>query len=480
VAILVWLLIAVRPIGARAEFAEFPPSDVTATQDRDQMMWQLGVSFPQLPPKLEDPIRPANAWPRDESAPEENWTDADGNTITRSGFGLWVNYDDDRAGDYSPIDLLSMRDGTRISMSEDWWAKRRPEVFHDVQELMWGCMPDASVLPAVTWSVTTSHGDDESEPYVEKSITGSIDTSRYPQIRNAPKIEAVLRIPVNARRPVPVIVVFGGGPWAFRGTWGLVAREGWGLCSLDPNALQPDNGAGLTSYLIGLVNQGRWRNPTDWGTLVAWSWGASRLIDYFESDKDVDASKIGITGHSRFGKAALVAMAYEPRLAIAYPSCGGALGTSMIRRHWGQDLENVSWDREYHWMAGNFFRWMGPLETGRYMPRKVELLPVDAHSLLALAAPRPVFLNGGTRDTWCDAYGTYLTAVGATPVYELLGGRGLVMSDDKPRTDVAYIDGNLGYRVHEGGHTPLPDWPAFIQFARRTLEPTSTSLPARP
>jgi hypothetical protein len=162
-------------------------------------------------------------------------------------------------------------------------------------------------------------------------------------------------------------------------------------------------------------------------------------------------------------------MAYEPRMAIAYPSCGGALGPSMIRRHWGQNLENLSWDREYHWCAGNLFKWMGPLDAGTYMPRKVEELPVDAHSVIALAAPRPVFLNGGTTDTWSDAPGTYLTAVAASPVYELLGAKGVLMKDPSLVADKAYLDGEIGFRMHDGGHTPIPDWPAFIEFARQHL-----------
>ena len=144
------------PPAARAQFPSFPPADVTATQDRDQMLWQLGISFPELPPRLEDPNRPKNAWPRDAANPEGNWTDADDNTITRSSFGLWVTYDDDNAGDYTPIDLLKMKDGTRVTTPDQWWTKRRPEMFRDVQELVWGVMPEAGVLPKVTWTVTTS------------------------------------------------------------------------------------------------------------------------------------------------------------------------------------------------------------------------------------------------------------------------------------------------------------------------------------
>ena len=458
--------VSLSALAAGADFPPIPPADVTATMDRDQMMSQLGISFLNLPPKLEDPHKPENAWPLDEAQPGNNWTDADGNTITRGGFGLWVTYDDKNAGDYTPIDLLKMKNGTRITTEDEWWSKRRPEMFQDVQEELWGVMPDASRFPSVSWEITTSTNGAGTEAYIEKIIVGTIDTSSYAELRNAPIIQSTLRIPANANKAVPVIIGFGG---RVNGTWENVAHEGWGAASFNPNSFQPDNGAGLTSYFVGLVNKGRWRKPSDMGSLVAWAWGVGKLLDYFETDEHVDATKVGISGHSRYGKAAIVAMAYETRLAIAYPSCGGALGPSMIRRQWGQNLENLSWDREYHWTAGNIFKWMGPLKEGEYMPRKLELLPVDAHSLLALAAPRPVFLNGGTRDTWSDAPGTFLTGVAASPVYELLGKKGLIAPSSGPEVDVAYIEGDIGYRVHDGGHTPAPDWPAFVEFARKYL-----------
>lgn len=449
-------------------FPDSPPDNVDHVMDRNQMMAQLGITFTPQPPKLEDPNRPADAYPADPDNPEGNWVNDLGYTVTRSGHGLWVTYDDDHAGDYTPIDLLTMHDGTRITTAEQWWNQRRPEMFNDVQQQIWGVIPDADKLPDVTWEVTETIKGEGEHAYIEKTITGHIDTSRYPQVRDTPTIEATLRLPGKADGPVPVIVMFGG--WGLDGVWELAEPAGLGICTLNPNALQPDNGTGLTSYLIGLVNQGQWRKPSDWGTLLAWSWGVSKMIDYFETDDAVDAKKIGITGHSRYGKAALVTVAYEPRVAIAYPSCGGALGPSMIRRHWGQDLESIAWDREYHWVAGNFFKWMGPLHEGQYMPRKVELLKVDAHSLIALAAPRPVFLNAGTHDTWPDPEGIYLAAAGATPVYELLGHKGLVMPDDQPQIDKAYIQGDIGYRYHDGGHTPMPDWPAFITFANRYFQ----------
>lgn len=437
--------------------------------DRDQMMSQLGINFPTLPSKTEDKNAPSGTWPADSTNPAGNWTNEMKQIITRSGFGLWNNYDESLAGTYTPIDLLKMKNGTRITSSKEWWLRRRPELLKDVQNEVWGRVPHDSVLPKVSFAVAATNHGKGNTAYIEKVITGKIDISRYPEVRDTPVIAALLRVPAAATEAVPVMIIYGNPANVMDTYWNRIAPYGWGVCIFNPNALQPDNGAGLTSYLIGVVNKGNWRKPTDWGSLGAWSWGISKLIDYFETDKSVDEKKIGLAGHSRYGKATIVAMAYEQRIAISFPSCGGALGPAMVRRHWGQDLENISWDREYHWVAGNFFRYMGPLKEEQYLPRKVELLGVDAHSLIALCAPRPVFLNGGTEDAWSDPYGTYLAGKGATPAYELLGKKGIIMNDKTPKVDVAYSAGSIGYRNHNGGHTDAPDWPAFFDFAGRYI-----------
>ncbi len=182
-----------------------------------------------------------------------------------------------------------------------------------------------------------------------------------------------------------------------------------------PYSVQADNGAGLTEGIIGLVNKGQPRKLDDWGTLRAWAWGASRALDYFETDKAVDAKQVGIEGHSRFGKTALVAMAYDPRFAIAYISSSGTGGAKLYRHIFGELTENLAGTGEYHWMAGNFLKYAGPLTTGD--------LPVDAHELIALCAPRPVFIGGGALngDGWADSTGMFLAAAAAGPVYRLLG-----------------------------------------------------------
>ena len=201
------------------------------------------------------------------------------------------------------------------------------------------------------------------------------------------------------------------------------------------------------------------------GALRAWAWGASRALDYFETDKNVDAKRVGLEGHSRYGKAVLVAMAYDQRFAIAYVSSSGAAGAKPHRRNWGELVENIASSGEYHWMAGNYLKYAGPLNWND--------LPVDAHELIALCAPRPVFIGAGTKeqgDGWVDAKGMFLAAVAAGPVYKLLGRRDLGVSVF-PDVETEMIDGDVAFRQHRGGHTTAPNWPTFISFADRYLEP---------
>lgn len=463
---------------AQQSFPSFPPKQVTAAMDRDQMLYQLGITLPQLPSKLKDPNAPKNSYPADSTKPEGNWRDAYGHIITRSGWGLWNNYDDrsagffpgkdsQRVGNYTPINLFKDKDGKVINTAAEWWSNRRAEILKDAQELLYGVPPPDSLLPGILFTITIARGGEGENAFIQKEINGIIDISRYPQVRDTPRISAVLRIPAHAEGPVPVMIVFSGFGNNLETYWNRTWPNGWGVCTFDPKALQPDNGVGLTSFLIGLVNKGNWRKPADWGSIGAWSWGISRLIDYLETDSQVNAKMIGLTGHSRYGKATLYTMGCEQRIAIGFPSDAGSLGTKMNRRHWGQDLENSTGPSEYHWMAGSFFQWAGELVPGQYLPRKIERCPVDAHSLLALCAPRPVFINAATRSSWTDPYGMFLTTVYASPVYELLREKGMIMRDEKPQVDVAYIEGDIGFRYHEGGHTDAPDWPAFFEFAAK-------------
>jgi hypothetical protein len=238
-----------------------------------------------------------------------------------------------------------------------------------------------------------------------------------------------------------------------------VLEKGWGYALIYPSSIQADNGAGLTSGIIGLVNKGQTRKADDWGALRAWAWGASRALDYFETDKDVNAGKVGIEGHSRFGKATAVAMAYDQRFAIAYISSSGEGGVKLHRRNYGELVENVAASGEYHWMAPNFIKYAGPL--------KWDDLPVDSHELVALCAPRPVFIGSGQNgDGWVDPKGMFLAAVHAGPVYKLLGKKDLGAIEFPP-VETTLTSGDIAFRQHSGGHTPGPNWPTFLEFASR-------------
>jgi hypothetical protein len=317
-------------------------------------------------------------------------------------------------------------------------------------------------------------------PVITKELIGHVDNSSYPDITVDMRVS--LSTPANAKGPVPVIMEFGGGApiGGGRGAPGTAAKaapkgptgptwqqqvlaKGWGYAEISTNSIQADNGAGLTQGIIGLVNKGQPRQPDDWGALRAWAWGASRALDYFETDKAVDAKQVGIEGHSRWGKATVVAMAYDTRFAVAYVSSSGEGGAKVHRRNWGELVENVAATSEYHWMVGNFLKYAGPLNWND--------MPVDSHELVAMCAPRPVFLSAGATngDGWVDAKGTFLAGAGAGPVYRLLGKRDMGTTEF-PAIETPLIDGDVAFRQHSGGHTPGPNWPTFITFASRYIK----------
>ncbi len=221
---------------------------------------------------------------------------------------------------------------------------------------------------------------------------------------------------------------------------------------------------GLTTGIIGLCNKGQPRQPDDWGALRAWAWGASRALDYLETDKAVDAKQVGIEGLSRYGKAAVVTMAYDERFAIGLIGSSGQGGAKIIRRDFGEKVENVASSGEYHWMAGNYIKYAGP--------KTAEDLPVDAHHLVALCAPRPTFISVGSlkvEGTWIDAKGSFLAGLEAGPVYKLLGKKDYG-TKDFPDEKVGLTDGDIAFRMHEGGHTVGPNWPTFLTWADRYVK----------
>lgn len=387
-----------------------------------------------------------------------------------------ANYDESKAGPSSNLPAtLIFKNGSKVTTPELWWTKRRPEIIEDFDREIYGRVPFHT--PKVNWEVvSTTKEDVGGVGAITKRIVGHVDNSSSPAI--PVHIELKLTVPANATASVPVIMELELTPdvraalakrfpdvMASQGpTWQeQVLAKGWGYAVYFPTSVQDDDGAALTTGIIGLVNRGQPRRVDDWGALRAWAWGASRALDYFETDKSVDAKRVGIEGHSRYGKAALVAMAYDPRFAIAYISSSGEGGAKLYRRNFGEQIGNIAGTDEYHWMAGNFLNYAGPQTEND--------LPVDAHDLIALCAPRPVFIGAGATqgDGWVDAKGMFLAEVAAEPPYRLLGKRGLGTTKF-PSMETALIDGDLGFRQHGGGHTPAPNWPTFLKFAERYLK----------
>ncbi len=441
-----------------------------------------------LPPDKDDPARP----PQIRLLKPGVWTDDVGiddngniyNQYKRSSVGTWSNYEESRANPYPVLpDPLTLKNGQPVRDAATWWNQRRPEILGDFYAEIYGRIPAA--MPKITWEIAavTTEGATRT-----KTIVGHIDNSAYPQA--TPAINLTLTLPAKVSGPVPVMVVIsafsGGGPRrggapanpsapggaatrtpapAPRPSAGPSPKEqilarGWGYAVFNTASVQQDGAPGLTEGIIGLMNRGQPRSrPDDWGALTAWTWGLSRALDYLETDHDVDAKRLGVEGHSRWGKTALWAAAQDARWAIVYASCSGEGGAKLFRRNFGETTDNIAGS---HWMALNFRKYAGHWGD----------LPVDSHELIALVAPRPVFVTGATQDPWSDPRGEFLAEVGAGPVYRLLGKQDL-SATEMPAPNVALTTGELAFRKHVGAHTDVPDWPAFLDYAARYFSPGS-------
>jgi len=417
-----------------------PPLELTAEQDHRLMMERLGITS----------IR-QGANGRDPNAPNA------------------ANYDEGKGNPFPDLpDALKFDDGKPVKSARQWWSRRRPQIVEHFDREVYGRMPKH--MPDVSWTIAETTNENKGGiAVITRKLLGHVDNSGYPLINV--DIELFLTTPVGARG-VPVIVEFFPPEWAARlppqpsPSWQeQVIARGWAYAILSPTSIQADNGAGLTRGIIGLMNKGRSRAPDDWGSLRAWAWGASRALDYLATDPSVDAKRAVIEGVSRYGKASLVTMAYEPRFAIGFIGSSGMGGAALHRRRIGELLENVAASGEYHWMAGNYIKYAGPLTA--------KDLPVDAHELIALAAPRPLFIGAGSPDegdAWVDPRGMFMATVAASPVYRLLGKRALDITEFPP-VETALTSGELAWRQHAGGHTSYPNWPTFLDFASGYFEP---------
>ncbi len=490
------------PLGPR-QIASAQLGDAAQEQaterDHRQMMDQLGIRE----------LRPGPSG--DESAPNH------------------ANYDESKANPYpSWPDPLVMNDGRRVTSARMWRRLRRPQIVEAFEREVYGRVPPNA--PRVTWTVSASEAERIGRvPVTASRVIGHVDNSQDPAI--TVDIPMMLVKPVMHRGPMPVLVMFVLGPPAFPApvppSPEVVARmnaamkeslirqdpslaaffrthpawqpiptppffppprrpddpiqqlvtDGWAVALIDPNSIQPDNGAGLTRGVIGLANKGAPRKPDDWGALRAWAWGASRAYDYLAADPDLDSTHIGIEGVSRYGKAALVTLAFDQRFYMGLIGSSGEGGAAPFRRNFGEMLENLTGAGEYHWMAGNFLEY-GASEA-RGGAKTAADLPVESSELIALCAPRLTFISYGSPKagdaSWVDQQGSYMAAVAAGRVFRLLGAKDLGVGDDyqhavMPPIGDGLLDGELAWRQHEGGHTDVPNVKYFIAWADRWMQ----------
>ncbi|MEO8172851.1 MAG: hypothetical protein ABI581_07200 [Sediminibacterium sp.] len=485
--------------------AKYPqPVTFTANQDHQNMMDQLGIKK----------LRPG---------PSGNEADAN-----------HANYNESTANPYPKLpDVLMLKNGTKVTSADMWWKQRRPEIKEEMEREVYGRLPKN--IPSVKWTVKITDREFYGRtPVIAKHLVGHVDNSEYPLIDV--NINMMVVVPANAKGPVPVLMMFGSPSFpapaqpspdnlnkinaAFKklmieadtsmrtifelypaynpitrlagaspfgpapalapgqdppSTEQLIAA-GWGYAMIEPNSIQADNGAGITRGIIGLVNKGQPRKPDDWGALRAWAWGAARGLDYLETDPMVDAKRVGIEGVSRYGKAALVTLAFEERFYMSLVGSSGKGGSTLHRRNWGEAVESLT-GGEYYWMAGNYIKY-GASEAAGGVKTAFDL-PVDSHDLIAMCAPRLTFISYGIPEKgdakWLDHQGSYMAAIAAGPVFKLLGAKDLGVSNDyttekMPAVNVDMLDGELAWRQHDGGHTDGPNMKHFIKWANKFIQ----------
>ncbi len=409
-----------------------------------------------------------------------------------------ANYDPAKANPFPELpDPLTLKNGQKVTTPDMWWNERRPEIVEDFKREVFGRVPKN--VPKVTWTVVSnlSNGLVGTLSAHGKQLIGHVDNSAYPDINVDIRMTVVT--PAAAKGPVPVLMMFGGfggggmprpadspaptnrfadfgGPFKDPPSTEQLLAAGWGYATINPGSIQADNGAGLTKGIIGLVNKGQPRKPDDWGSLRAWAWGAARGLDYLETDPAVDSKKVGIEGVSRFGKAALVTMAFESRFAVALAGSSGEGGAKLHRRNFGEAVESLTGSGEYHWMAGNFLKY-GAAESS-FGSRNAGDIPVDAHELIALCAPRLTFISYGIPArgdaNWLDQQGSYMATVAAGPVFRLLGARDIGEKENyhtasMPPVNTGLLDGELAWRQHDGGHEDRSNMKHFIEWANTLL-----------
>jgi hypothetical protein len=400
--------------------------------------------------------------------------------------GISVNYTEANVGEYTLPDALKLSSGAAVSTVDDWQTKRRPEIVKLFEENEYGRAPANPKAmrfevveqgtpcfdgKAIRKQIAIRLGEDKESPVLDLLVYLPADAATTP----APLLVNINFMPNNLAVDDPAVKVGrvwdreqkkrvpAEGPARFGRLRVLPTIErGYGLATFNYADVDPDAPGAIAAGVRQQYLPTGTSAPADdeWGTIAAWAWGISRVVDYCESDPQIDAKRVAITGVSRLGKTVMWAGAHDPRIALVIASCSGEGGAALSRRNYGETIAHLVEPTRYPYQfAPNYAKWGADPKSA----------PMDANLLVALVAPRPLLLQTGSGDKWSDAKGEFLAAVAATPVYELLGATGVEETELPPAGK--RVGGTLSYYMHDGGHGLVPtDWDVYLEFMDEHLK----------
>jgi hypothetical protein len=367
------------------------------------------------------------------------------------------NYDESRVAPYTLPDPLA-QNGTTITSVEAWRA-RRTEILNLFAANVYGRSPGRP--DRVEFAVLE---DNRTAMDGAATLRRIAITSHHGQ--RSQRFELTLFLPNASSAPAPVFLLINNRPQSNTdptrkeksGFWPaeqMIAR-GFGIAAFHYAGLAPDDPQKYRDGVIGMFDSGAEAAQYTWGALGAWAWGASRAMDYFETDSRIDKTRVAVVGHSRGGKAALWAGAQDERFAMVVSNDSGEGGAALSRRDFGETIERINTSFP-HWFAAAY----------KTFNRRAAELPIDQHLLLALVAPRALYVASADEDLWADPRGEFLSLAASSPVFALWG-ESTIRAPDMPAIDTPLVRGRRGYHIRTGGHNLTPyDWGCFADFADR-------------